>query len=582
MRGYTQKPGKLFAWPVQYIVPPYQRGYVWTEQEQWEPLWGDIEALAENNVTPPHFMGALVLMQQPSNRGDLDVRTVVDGQQRLITLLLLMDAVRREMMERKLTKPSGKVGLLVHNPDEVIEDNRDHRWKLWPTLEDREDFRATLEGKTAKRKRGTLSEAHAYFRRQAGRWLDADKDNMENRANELAQHLKGSLEFAVVELDEKDNQWAIFETLNARGTPLLQTDLAKNFLVARWKEIKGRTPSDTDVANLWPLSQSWWKKKMRQGRLTMPRAEGFLFYWLVSVTGQEVKTAKTFDVFQKTLEKVYENDPEKMAKAIQNAGEHFKWITDATDGSTTVRSRLQAAKAGAVTPLLLLLSQAEIESGGEAGQVIETLIMRRILARYPSNSLNNLTRTLVQAIRGKSGQEAKDAIVKTLREQTAASRRWPTREEIREGIRSRPIYSRGNIGMARGILVAFEQHLRTPLGESFRENEKLSVEHVMPEKWEEHWPVGGPEDSHELREARLHTLGNLTLTTTPLNIDMSNNPWGDKKGKLEEHSTLKLNKDLLQHADNEWSVRTIDERAERMAQWAESLWPIPSVKSSTE
>lgn len=579
MDGYTQKPEKLFAGPIQYIVPPYQRGYVWTEQKQWEPLWSDIEALAEGDVTPPHFMGTLVLMQQQSQVGDLDARTVVDGQQRLMTLLLLMDAVRREMLARELTKPAGKVRLLVHNPDEVIEDDQDHRWKLWPTLEDREDFRAALRGENHK---GALSAAHAYFRRQAGRWLDADKDNMERRANELAQHLKGSLEFAVVDLSEKDNQWAIFETLNARGTPLLQTDLAKNFLVARWKEINRRAPSDADVADLWPLSQAWWKEKMRQGRLTMPRAEGFLFYWLVSVTGREVKTANTFQVFQQTLKEVYENVPEKMAKAIQDAGEHFKWITNATDGSTTVRSRLQAAGAGAVTPLLLLLSRVEIESDGGAGQIIETLIMRRTLARYASNSLNNLTRTLVQAVRGKSGQEVKDTIIKTLGEQTAASRRWPTSEEIREGIRSRPVYSRGNIGMARGILIAFEQHLRDPLGESFHGSENLSVEHVMPEKWEKHWPVGGPEDDQERREARLHTLGNLTLTTKPLNTVMSNKPWSDKKRELSEHSTLKLNQDLLQQAGNEWSVRTIEERAERMAQWAESLWPIPSVKNSAE
>ena len=91
MDVYTCKPSKLFAGPIRYSVPPYQRGYVWEEAQQWEPLWSDVTALAESELEAPHFMGALVLMQSPSQVGDLDTRTVVDGQQRLTTLQVLLE-----------------------------------------------------------------------------------------------------------------------------------------------------------------------------------------------------------------------------------------------------------------------------------------------------------------------------------------------------------------------------------------------------------------------------------------------------------------------------------------------------------
>ena len=107
---------------------------------------------------------------------------------------------------------------------------------------------------------------------------------MADRAQALEKTLKGSLEFAVVDLSQNDNQFAIFETLNARGTPLLQTDLAKNFLVDQVRQKNGETPTAEKVQALWPLRGAWWKGYVRQGRRHEPRSEHFLYYWLISVT----------------------------------------------------------------------------------------------------------------------------------------------------------------------------------------------------------------------------------------------------------------------------------------------------------
>ena len=95
---------KIFALDVQFRVPLYQRPYVWERDRQWEPLWDDVVSLAERYLNAEshlahHFLGAVVVRQQPSPVGTLEIRDVIDGQQRLTTLQLLGDAVEEAIRE---------------------------------------------------------------------------------------------------------------------------------------------------------------------------------------------------------------------------------------------------------------------------------------------------------------------------------------------------------------------------------------------------------------------------------------------------------------------------------------------------
>src|SRR5437763_10748567 len=100
MQANTLTPQRLFEQQVRYIIPVFQRPYVWKIEKQWEPLWADVRAVAEEvfeakttatstDSVPPHFLGAVVLDQQPTPSGFITIRHVIDGQQRLITLQLL-------------------------------------------------------------------------------------------------------------------------------------------------------------------------------------------------------------------------------------------------------------------------------------------------------------------------------------------------------------------------------------------------------------------------------------------------------------------------------------------------------------
>ena len=114
-------PKDLFQKPVHYTIPAFQRPYVCTHDDQWEPLWDDVRNLAENYLeelersgnnsveaeqrTTPHFLGAVVLQQIPTAARDIDQREVIDGQQRVTTLQLLLDAIQ-QICEEKMLKPT--------------------------------------------------------------------------------------------------------------------------------------------------------------------------------------------------------------------------------------------------------------------------------------------------------------------------------------------------------------------------------------------------------------------------------------------------------------------------------------------
>ena len=87
--------------PQRLLVPLFQRPYVWTRENQWTMLWDDIRRHAElrhsGKPSSPHFLGAVVLQNQSASVGNLPYWTIIDGQQRLTTMQLLLDAAHQAL-----------------------------------------------------------------------------------------------------------------------------------------------------------------------------------------------------------------------------------------------------------------------------------------------------------------------------------------------------------------------------------------------------------------------------------------------------------------------------------------------------
>ena len=135
------------------------------------------------------------------------------------------------------------------------------------------------------------------------------------------------------------------------------------------------------------------------------------------------------------------------------------------------------------------------------------------------------------------------------------------------------------------VLEAIEVRLRSEKSEPLGATNKLTVEHIMPESWGRNWPLpADASDKVEVEMARnetIKTIGNLTLTTDRLNASLSNGPWGEKRKTLNKHSSLFLNKKLLDHAPDVWDEAAIEKRSSHLAKIIVQIWPSAETFTAT-
>src|SRR5262245_57373476 len=119
METQVRTPQMIFMMPQRFVVPLFQRPYVWNQENQWEPMWDDVTRMADRVLKRPferhypHFLGAVVLQQVQQQTGKMQQRTIIDGQQRLTTLQLLLDALHAELLFVEATQPALRIEPLV-------------------------------------------------------------------------------------------------------------------------------------------------------------------------------------------------------------------------------------------------------------------------------------------------------------------------------------------------------------------------------------------------------------------------------------------------------------------------------------
>jgi hypothetical protein len=309
-------PVDLFGGRVSYEVPPFQRPYVWTEEDQWQPLWDDIARVAETVLATSddksaraalgsHFLGAVVVKQLQSGAGDPARLSVIDGQQRLTTLQLVLDAAQLVMAEVDSLDVSESIYELVVNDSKRFRSSH-KRFKLWPSRVDRDAFELVMDSADSISPAlddSRIVRAHRFFVDAMRQWARGvgEEDNpftTEQRVAALAAVLQQHLQIVAIDLASSDDDQLIFETLNDRGTPLLAADLIKNYVFQQCDEIGADV--DTWGEKYWEdFDKDWWRNEIAQGRQLRSRIDLFLQYWLTMMVKEEIPTDKVFDQFRK-------------------------------------------------------------------------------------------------------------------------------------------------------------------------------------------------------------------------------------------------------------------------------------------
>jgi hypothetical protein len=183
----------------QFLVPHYQRPYSWKE-EQWKTLWRDVLELLEDREAKPHFLGSIVSSPARSVPEGVEKRLLIDGQQRLTTLLILLTIIRDRARDTGAGKLADRVEDLITNRHE---EGGDHL-KLLPTQSedaadsDREAFVRLVGGSKTPTKSG-IGAAYEFF---ASKLRRSDAPDLE----QLLHVLVGRLTLVSIILDDKDSQ----------------------------------------------------------------------------------------------------------------------------------------------------------------------------------------------------------------------------------------------------------------------------------------------------------------------------------------------------------------------------------------
>jgi hypothetical protein len=610
VQAQTHSPAGIFGHHIRYVVPLFQRPYVWTEDDQWKPLWDDVRTVTERLLeappatygsppVAPHFLGAIVLDQQTIPSGFIAVRHVIDGQQRLTTLQLLLDAAQWVVEQHGAAMDAQALRVLVLN-DPSIAQHPDHVFKVWPTDRDQDAFRASMDNNadlSADLTTSRIAQAHQFFVTHISDWAEAHGDPhiSAQRLNALVRVLRDHLKIVVIDLEPGDNAQVIFETLNHRGSRLLAADLVKNlvFQIAQ--------SQNADVEGLYrtywkPLDSDYWRQLVAQGRRSRPRIDVFLNYWLTMKLLREVPADRVFADFRDHIVTKQPAIAGLLAEIASDAEVYAQMENlpaNTTEGTFHYRV-IRALDSAAVTPFLLWLlrwdpSRMPLDQRNKAINAVESWMVRRALSRATAKDVNRLVLDLLRALDSNGPEVAGDTVEGLLAAQRAESRYWPSDDALHRALDDEPLYRNLTRPRLRMLLEALENSLRGSLGEGQPCPRNLTVEHIMPQAWREHWSTDVYDESTGLRRDRLvHSLGNLTLVNGKLNPTLSNRPWIDSettanepgnKGKrdyLLRHSELKLNATVVAEHETLWNEQVIHGRGVKLVEQIAAIWPRPA------
>lgn len=591
-----------------YLVPLFQRQYVWSRQAQWEPLWEDIRSKAcaklDNQEVPPHFLGALVLDQIRTYGNAVPSHIIIDGQQRLTTFQIFLATFRNICRKLEAHRHAEELNRYIFNTG-IMENEDIEQFKIWPTKMDQSQFRNVMLSRSTddllgqySRGRPRMIEAYIFFSGVIHEFLRDENFTQDDmaRIEALYQALRKDLEVVTIELEGNDDAQVIFETLNARGEPLLPSDLLRNYLFMR--AAQNRENQDFLYEKYWEkFDHHFWKREEKQGRLKRPRIDLFMQHFLQVKRMREINIGRMFNEYKNWIKEdvPYKSVEGELIDLDKYASIYRTFLEpDVLNRDGLFAWRLRELDVTTVYPLLLYISaEGSLEDTEFMGIItdLESYLVRRLVCERTTKNYNKVFLQIMRDFQKRS--VSRRSLQNILTSMTGDAVNWPNDHEFYEAWINKPAYERLKPKKVEMILRAIEDALHTDLMERVMIQSSLTVEHVMPKYWYEKWPLSDGTSAKErskwhfdktdenrlklelvaLRNALIDTFGNLTLLTRGLNSSVSNDVYSNKKPDIIKQSVLHLNT-YFQDIDT-WDEVAIRERGQTLFEVAKRIWPHP-------
>lgn len=549
-------------WLEQLVVPQFQRPYSWTEEEV-DDLWQDIL----ENIDSGHFIGSVVL-----SKIDEDAFHVIDGQQRLTTLVLLLAAIRDQYAHLGDVVGEARVQqFFVRNA--YAKDDAKYRLKSgqanWrflrkfviaaPTDPERWTSESLLspEDKAQKLRNRALIDNFTLLCRLVSSFVQGAPNGLDelDALEKLEEFVALRVEFVVIMVQNLSDAFLLFETLNDRGLRLSAADLLKSHLLG---EIAHQNKSQDGPA-VQSASDQWEKMLKSLG----PRIEvsRFLRHFLLSYL-RTVKKDGVFDEF-KTLVKL--SGPRAVLDSLSSAAGFYAELEDPAKHSDNLPIKrvlldikeLHATSCYiALLPARMKLTDSQFLSLAQLAEIVT----------YRYSSVVGLVTNDLERVYGEVARAINDHGEDALPEaRTKLIGIIPDADQFIAAFKTLGLGQQFKLRYTLRKLAESEAHgeLKAPT--------EVHLEHVMPQTLSQEWIEYLGDDVGEF-ENLVNKWGNLTLLDFKINSAISNGPFSKKRIEYKK-SMIRDTRGIAEETD--WGVSQIVARQNDLARRANEYWAKP-------
>ncbi len=527
-----------------FSIPVYQRNYTW-EEENCEKLLQDIVSISQNKKT--HFMGSITyvlhLIDEEKSLRQLQEFVIIDGQQRVTTIMLLLKAIETKIQNEGIRK---EIDNLLNLSGQ--------RLRLKPIKSDKEAFDLVMQNRSHELQ-GVSHIRNNY------KFFTKELENYISKGYRIEEIYGAFLRLKIVaiglELGEDDPQ-VVFESINATGVQLKGLDLIRNYLMMGENSENQKHLYDT----YWVPLENWLGEK---------DLNDFIKTYLRIYFEDKVKEGEreVYYTLKAHHRDNFPNDIQGLMSDMREYGRIYQIFLDRDhyflergDSQQLANLRLRIKdlvkiKFGVAKPFILRCAR-EFEEGKldyeNFYEILQILISYFVRRSVCGDSTPTLTRVLYSLYRQLEENVSADALKRYLGKSVGQAA-FPNDDKIKVAFAVRNAYSVNQA--CKFILLEIE---KLSNAEPPRE-ENLEVEHFYPKTPTQEWRdmVG---DYFTFEQDYLNNFGNLTLLGQ--NQKLGNKPYETKIELMEQHSSLHLN-DYFINNTHSWGIEEVKARSEYLA-----------------
>ena len=530
-----------------FIIPPFQRNYAWSIN-QCEELFSDIvDSYYKNNS---HYIGNIVYYEGANNSASFNEFILIDGQQRITSILLLLLAIHNKLPNNDYNKQAIYNRYLTNS---IGPEKR--RVKLKQTENDEDIFDKIVQNQslTEDEKKSKIFENYNYFMQK----LDEIEKNIP-----LLDFYNTIGNLSIVDLNLQDNDLEavqkIFEKINSTGKPLTTADLIRNYLLIA-------QTADEQLR----LYKNYWVK-IEELYQDTELISDFAKHYLITKRSDWVEEDKMYATFKSYFSNV-DITKEKVLGEMLRLSKFYNWFKYANSDNSNINmmlKELNILKSDDMYCLLLIIfDKLYYSDTAELIKILDLLV--DFMIRYRIVSLSNgsadLRSTLYNLLNKITSEEIElnyENTKRVLSNSPSPNGRFPNDEEFKNALQSKV-----NTSYAKALLYKMEYKSTRNIQVDI---DKITIEHILPQIMSDEWKLylGGDEKSMIIHNTYLNCVGNLAMLSASYNSSNSNKMWSFKKNILKECQFM-LTQEVSKY--DEWTEINIKDRNENLSKKAIEL-----------